>query len=179
MTPPTPPPVSLPTSRRSNSPRPPSASTTPETPHSTGLYQPNAPFAQQPPPYVTTPARGTQGYVPSPRGYTPPPRSQGYIMNPYAPPSGPFHYPRQAYTPTSPGQPTVPPGGPVGAHGQIPVSVVQPFVPVDPPISVVSPVNNDSTSNEQRWHCSECTFLNHESLQTCEICEMPRVKSSS
>jgi len=26
-----------------------------------------------------------------------------------------------------------------------------------------------------RWNCSECTFANHPSLETCEICEMPRI----
>merc|ERR1712126_108175 len=26
-----------------------------------------------------------------------------------------------------------------------------------------------------RWNCSECTFANHPSLATCEICEMPRI----
>jgi len=35
-----------------------------------------------------------------------------------------------------------------------------------------------STSESEtlgRWNCSECTFANHPSLATCEICEMPRI----
>jgi len=31
------------------------------------------------------------------------------------------------------------------------------------------------TLDEGRWNCSECTFANHPSLATCEICEMPRI----
>jgi len=32
-----------------------------------------------------------------------------------------------------------------------------------------------SSSEEGKWSCSECTFSNHPSLDTCEICEMPRI----
>jgi len=31
------------------------------------------------------------------------------------------------------------------------------------------------SSEEGKWSCSECTFSNHPSLDTCEICEMPRI----
>jgi len=27
----------------------------------------------------------------------------------------------------------------------------------------------------QLWSCSECTFSNHPDIETCEICEMPRI----
>lgn len=32
----------------------------------------------------------------------------------------------------------------------------------------------ESTEGGHKWACSECTFSNHPSLQSCEICEMPR-----
>jgi len=32
-----------------------------------------------------------------------------------------------------------------------------------------------SSSEEGKWSCSECTFSNHPSLDSCEICEMPRL----
>jgi len=32
-----------------------------------------------------------------------------------------------------------------------------------------------TSSEEGKWSCSECTFSNHPSLDTCEICEMPRI----
>jgi len=32
-----------------------------------------------------------------------------------------------------------------------------------------------NSSEEGKWSCSECTFSNHPSLDTCEICEMPRI----
>merc|ERR1719431_967213 len=32
-----------------------------------------------------------------------------------------------------------------------------------------------STRPDHRWSCSECTFANHPSLTTCEMCEMPRI----
>jgi len=28
---------------------------------------------------------------------------------------------------------------------------------------------------EMEWSCSQCTFKNHPSLDTCEICDMPRI----
>jgi len=39
--------------------------------------------------------------------------------------------------------------------------------------SVVPPGPTSETLG--RWNCSECTFANHPSLATCEICEMPRI----
>jgi len=36
--------------------------------------------------------------------------------------------------------------------------------------------NTDTDTCEAgKWSCSECTFANHPSLDTCEICEMPRI----
>jgi len=32
---------------------------------------------------------------------------------------------------------------------------------------------------EDKWECSECTFANHPSLDTCEMCEMPRITLGS
>jgi len=32
---------------------------------------------------------------------------------------------------------------------------------------------------EDKWECSECTFANHPSLDTCEMCEMPRITFGS
>lgn len=29
------------------------------------------------------------------------------------------------------------------------------------------------------WHCTACTFTNHEALQRCEICEMPRSSTTA
>jgi len=36
-------------------------------------------------------------------------------------------------------------------------------------------MRNSSSEADLRWNCSECTFANHPSLATCEICEMPRI----
>ncbi|XP_046849645.1 TGF-beta-activated kinase 1 and MAP3K7-binding protein 3-like isoform X2 [Xenia sp. Carnegie-2017] len=35
-------------------------------------------------------------------------------------------------------------------------------------------VPGEGTSEESQWSCRECTFLNHESLLTCEICNTAR-----
>merc|ERR1712192_127264 len=36
-------------------------------------------------------------------------------------------------------------------------------------------LTSESETLMGRWNCSECTFANHPSLATCEICEMPRI----
>jgi len=37
------------------------------------------------------------------------------------------------------------------------------------------PVHSSTNLDSEKWNCSECTFANHPSLDTCEICEMPRI----
>eukprot|EP00092_Neocalanus_flemingeri_P053104 GFUD01062311.1.p1 GENE.GFUD01062311.1~~GFUD01062311.1.p1 ORF type:complete len:252 (+),score=14.06 GFUD01062311.1:182-937(+) len=41
--------------------------------------------------------------------------------------------------------------------------------------SLISTSLSAGSSEEGKWSCSECTFSNHPSLDTCEICEMPRI----
>ena len=36
-------------------------------------------------------------------------------------------------------------------------------------------VSSGGLVEEKQWSCSECTFLNHPALQTCEECDMPRI----
>jgi len=43
------------------------------------------------------------------------------------------------------------------------------------PNSLNSTSLSGGSSEEGKWSCSECTFSNHPSLDTCEICEMPRI----
>ena len=133
-----------------HSPRLSPASTTPDTPQSTGMV-----FSHTPPPYITTTTspHGHTAYVP---GYSSPP--SGY--RPYHPSQMPMTYPRQVYTPPSPGQ-----------HiEQIPISQGYGVVP-----STTTSSTSHTASNPQAWNCSECTFLNHGELATCEMCDMPKV----
>jgi len=39
----------------------------------------------------------------------------------------------------------------------------------------ISGGQDTDTCEAGKWSCSECTFANHPSLDTCEICEMPRI----
>merc|ERR550519_1193408 len=53
-------------------------------------------------------------------------------------------------------------------------------VPETPDCSVgtvpcAEPTISSTNSDSDKWNCSECTFANHPSLDTCEICEMPRI----
>merc|ERR1719245_1059983 len=40
-------------------------------------------------------------------------------------------------------------------------------------LNISTPVPTNQLMSE--WSCSECTFQNHPSLESCEICEMPRI----
>jgi len=40
---------------------------------------------------------------------------------------------------------------------------------------VEQPAVSETLDEGRLWNCSECTFANHPSLATCEICEMPRI----
>ncbi len=40
------------------------------------------------------------------------------------------------------------------------------------------PLDWEEVESEEKWSCSQCTFLNHPCLDTCEICSMPRIKFS-
>lgn len=33
----------------------------------------------------------------------------------------------------------------------------------------------DEDVDTGKWNCSACTFLNHQDLDKCEICEMPKI----
>ena len=44
-----------------------------------------------------------------------------------------------------------------------------------PVLSAPPPPTEEGQSQSQTWACSECTFNNHLDLESCEICEMPRI----
>lgn len=61
-------------------------------------------------------------------------------------------------------------------------SIVSPSASFQPKPSTNSNSNSlnstslsEPLSEEGKWSCSECTFSNHPSLDTCEICLMPRI----
>jgi len=61
-------------------------------------------------------------------------------------------------------------------------SIVSPSASFQPKPSTNSDSNSlnstslsEPLSEEGKWSCSECTFSNHPSLDTCEICLMPRI----
>lgn len=38
----------------------------------------------------------------------------------------------------------------------------------------VPPSIPDNELVEDTWNCSECTYMNHQALDKCEMCEFPR-----
>jgi len=64
-------------------------------------------------------------------------------------------------------------------------AVVLVFPPVTCPLPV-PPVSEPLSSSQQsdeiedaKWSCSACTFDNYPALKQCEMCEMPRIPSST
>jgi len=53
----------------------------------------------------------------------------------------------------------------MGSNGMIGVSGLPPTLEAD-----------TETAEDGRWTCHSCTFHNHELLETCEECEMPRLR---
>jgi len=50
--------------------------------------------------------------------------------------------------------------------------------PVAEPMETETPAPSDLVAGEGgKWNCSQCTFANHPQLDTCEICNMPKIKT--